>query len=284
MLEILGEHRCHGGIQADYRHDSVETGLPMQFSVFHPPVERKQLVPVLFFLAGLTCTEETFMIKAGAQRCAAEYGIMLVTPDTSPRNTGIEGADKEWDFGHGAGFYLDATEAPWSRHFRMESYVAHELRQLILDEFNADGECVGICGHSMGGHGALTLALRHPDLFCSVSALAPIASPTRCPWGRKAFSHYLGEDRDAWQAHDASELMRTRRTPFPEGILIDQGLDDKFLEEQLLPVEFERACITAHQPLTLRLHEGYDHGYYFIATFIDDHLAFHAQILAKSGK
>lgn len=280
MLEIISEHRCHGGIQAYYRHDSVETGLPMQFSVFHPPLERKQLVPVLFFLAGLTCTEETFMIKAGAQRRAAEYGLMLVTCDTSPRHTGIEGADTDWDLGHGAGFYVDATEAPWSKHFRMESYVAHELRQVILDEFNADGDRVGICGHSMGGHGALTLALRHPDRFRSVSALAPVASPTRCPWGHKAFSAYLGEDSSIWHEHDASELMRNRSTPFPEGILIDQGLADRFLQQQLMPVEFEQACIAARQPLTLRLYDGYDHGYYFISTFIDDHLAHHRAILA----
>jgi S-formylglutathione hydrolase len=219
------------------------------------------------------------MIKAGAQRWAAQHGIMLVAPDTSPRNTGIEGADKDWDFGHGAGFYVDATQAPWDRHFRMESYVALELRDLILGEFKVNQERVGIFGHSMGGHGALTLALRHPQRYQSVSAFAPIASPTRCPWGQKAFANYLGDDRSQWAEHDASELMKQRSTPFPQGILIDQGLADQFLQEQLLPHEFEEACKRANQPLTLRRHEGYDHGYYFISSFMEDHLAFHARIL-----
>lgn len=278
-ITIVSEHRCFGGIQAFYRHDSQETGLPMQFSVFHPPVEENRQVPVLFYLAGLTCTEETFMIKAGAQQWAARYGIMLVAPDTSPRDTGIEGAVLDWDVGEGAGFYLDATQAPWSRHFRMGSYVARELYDLVLAEFNADGERVGIFGHSMGGHGALVLALRHPDRFRSVSAFAPIAAPSRCPWGEKAFSRYLGEDRETWKEYDASELMARKQTPFPQGILIDQGLNDKFLKEQLLPLAFQQACIDARQPLTLRLHEGYDHGYYFISSFIEDHVAFHCGIL-----
>ncbi|HEY8609063.1 MAG TPA: S-formylglutathione hydrolase [Noviherbaspirillum sp.] len=280
MVEILSEHRCHGGVQAFYRHDSRETGLPMRFSVFHPPQETSELVPVLFYLAGLTCTEETFMIKANAQRLAAQYGLMLVAPDTSPRNAGIEGEDREWDLGSGAGFYVDATQPPWDAHYRMESWVAGELFDLVHREFNADAGRAGIFGHSMGGHGALTLALRHPDRYRSVSAFAPIASPSRCPWGEKAFSAYLGPDRTSWLEHDAAELMRKRRSPFPQGILIDQGLDDKFLKEQLLPLQFEQACIDAGQPLTLRLHQGYDHGYYFISTFIDDHLAFHHRILA----
>jgi S-formylglutathione hydrolase len=279
MLEIISEHGCFGGVQAFYRHDSDEIGLPMRFSVYHPPQEKQQPVPMLFYLAGLTCTEETFMVKAGAQHWAAQHGIMLVSPDTSPRNTGIEGVDKEWDFGTGAGFYLDATQAPWSRHFRMESYVAHELHDLVCNQFNADGERPGIFGHSMGGHGALVLALRHRDRFRSVSAFAPIASPTRCPWGQKAFTHYLGDDKAAWKGYDASELMKECTTPFPDGILIDQGLSDKFLDEQLLPHEFEQACAQANQPLTLRRHLGYDHGYYFISTFIEDHLAFHHRIL-----
>ncbi len=279
MLEVLREHRAFGGVQAFYRHDSEKIGLPMQFSVFHPPGEKSQMVPVLFYLAGLTCTEETFMIKAGAQRLAAQYGIMLVAPDTSPRNTGVADADSDWQLGHGAGFYLDATESPWNTHFKMESYVAIELRDLILQEFNADEQKVGIFGHSMGGHGALLLALRHPDRFRSVSAFAPISSPMRCPWGHKALSNYLGDHMQAWQEYDASELMKKRSTPFPEGILIDQGLGDEFLKEQLLPLAFEQACLQANQPLTLRLHEGYDHSYYFIASFIADHLAFHRKIL-----
>jgi S-formylglutathione hydrolase len=281
MLDIISEHGCFGGVQAFYQHDSAEIGLPMRFSVFHPPQEKRQTVPVLFYLAGLTCTEETFMIKAGAQRFAAQHGTMLVAPDTSPRNTGIEGVDKDWDFGSGAGFYLDASQPPWNRHFRMESYLVHELRDLICNQFNADEERVGIFGHSMGGHGALVLALRHPEQFHSVSAFAPIASPTRCPWGQKAFTHYLGDDKSAWNAYDASELMKQRNAPFPDGILVDQGLGDKFLDEQLLPDEFERACKQANQPLTLRRQSGYDHGYYFISTFIEDHINFHQRILAR---
>jgi S-formylglutathione hydrolase len=281
MLEIISEHGCFGGVQAFYQHDSVEIGLPMRFSVYHPPQEKQQPVPILFYLAGLTCTEETFMIKAGAQRWAAQCGIMLVAPDTSPRNTGIEGADKDWDFGTGAGFYLDATQPPWKEHFRMESYLVRELRDLVCNQFNANDERVGIFGHSMGGHGALVLALRHPNHFRSVSAFAPIASPSRCPWGQKALSHYLGDDKTAWNAYDASELMKQRNAPFPDGILIDQGLSDKFLQEQLLPHEFEQACAEANQPLMLRRQPGYDHGYYFISTFIEDHIAFHHGILNR---
>lgn len=281
MIEIISEHGCFGGVQAFYRHDSSEIGLPMRFSVFHPPQEKQQAVPILFYLAGLTCTEETFMIKAGAQRWAAKYGVMLVAPDTSPRNTGIEGADQEWDLGTGAGFYLDATQPPWNRHFRMESYLVHELHDLVCNQFNAEGQRVGIFGHSMGGHGALVLALRHPERFNSVSAFAPIASPTRCPWGQKAFTHYLGDDKAMWQSYDASELMKQRNAPYPDGILIDQGLSDKFLQEQLLPQEFEQACAQAKQPLTLRRHEGYDHGYYFVSSFIEDHINFHQRILNR---
>ena len=275
MLEVISEHRCFGGVQAYYRHDSDIIGLPMRFGVFHPRVEQKQLVPVLFYLAGLTCTEETFFIKAGAQRFASHHGMMLVSPDTSPRGTGIEGEDQDWDFGSGAGFYIDAVQEPWSRHYRMESYLVHELRPLIINEFNADEQRVSIFGHSMGGHGALVLALRHRDLFRSVSAFAPISAPSRCPWGEKAFSNYLGRDRNAWAQYDASELMKQSSSPFPDGILIDQGLGDKFLNEQLLPEQFEQACKQAHQPLMLRRHEGYDHGYYFISTFMADHIAFH---------
>jgi S-formylglutathione hydrolase len=279
MVDIVSEHGCFGGIQAFYRHDSKEIGLPMRFAVYHPPAQRSELVPVLFFLAGLTCTEETFMIKAGAQRFAAQHGIMLVTPDTSPRNTGIENATKEWDLGEGAGFYVDATQPPWSKYFRMESYVVRELRDLIINEFNADENRVGIFGHSMGGHGALTLALRHRDRFRSVSAFAPICSPIHSPWGQKAFSAYFGDDRSLWNAHDATELMKDSKKPFPQGILIDQGLNDPFLQQQLLPALLEDACGRADQPLTLRRHQGYDHGYYFISTFIEDHLAFHHRIL-----
>jgi len=279
MLEELSEHRCFGGVQGFYRHDSDVIGAPMRFSVFHPPVEDHETVPVLFYLAGLTCTEETFMTKAGAQRWAAQHGIMLVAPDTSPRATGIEGATADWDFGEGAGFYLDATQPPWSARFRMESYITQELHAIVFAQFNADAQRVGIFGHSMGGHGALTLALRHPELYRSVSAFAPVVAPMRCPWGQKAFSRYLGDDRTAWAEHDACELMKRRSTPFPHGILIDQGRDDKFLAEQLLPHEFDAACRQAGQPLTLRMQEGYDHGYYFISTFMQDHIAFHRNAL-----
>ncbi len=276
-LETISEHRCFGGVQGFYRHASSEIGLPMKFGVFVPPQAAHGPVPVLFYLAGLTCTEETFAIKAGAQRLAAELGLMLVSPDTSPRDTGIEGASAAWDFGHGAGFYLDATETPWSAHFRMESWITRELRELVLAQFPARSDRVGLFGHSMGGHGALTLALRHPGLYQSVSAFAPIAAPTQCPWGEKAFNGYLGADRAAWAGHDATELVKSGRKAPP--LLIDQGLADNFLAAQLHPHLFEAACAQAGQPLTLRRHEGYDHGYYFIASFIDDHLRHHALTL-----
>jgi S-formylglutathione hydrolase len=278
-LETLNEHACFGGVQGFYRHDSNETGTPMKFGVFVPEQAKRGPVPVLFYLAGLTCNEETFAIKAGAQRHAAEHGLMIVTPDTSPRDTGVANADASWDFGTAAGFYLDATEAPWNRHWRMASYVAHELRKLVLEYFPARDDRLGLFGHSMGGHGALTLALNNPGLYQSVSALAPIAAPMQCPWGVKAFGGYLGDDRNAWARHDATALVeRGARVP---PLLIDQGLADKFLAEQLHPELFEAACRAAGQPLTLRRHAGYDHGYYFIATFIADHLAHHAQHLLR---
>ncbi|ALK31769.1 S-formylglutathione hydrolase [Burkholderia plantarii] len=279
MLELVASHACFGGEQRFYRHESSTIGLPMKFSVYLPrqAVEDGTRVPALFFLAGLTCTEETFMTKAGAQRFAAEHGIALIAPDTSPRGAGVPGEADAWDFGVGAGFYLDATEAPWATHYRMESYLMDELRALVLGALPIEGTRLGIFGHSMGGHGALTLALRHPGVFRSVSAFAPIAAPMRCAWGEKAFSGYLGEDREVWKAHDASELVARSDAPrYADGILIDQGLADKFLPTQLNPEVFEAACREAGQPLTLRRHEGYDHGYYFISTFVADHLAHHA--------
>ena len=278
-IETISEHGCFGGVQGFYRHQSITIGLPMKFSVYQPPAAKLGPVPVLFYLAGLTCSEETFMIKAGAQRFAAEHGLMLVSPDTSPRDTGIDGVDRDWDFGTGAGFYVDATEAPWAQHFRMYSYIVSELREIITKNFAARADRIGVFGHSMGGHGALVLALRNPEIYKSVSAFAPIAAPSKCPWGEKAFSGYLGEDRLRWKDYDASRLMRQSSSPFPAGILIDQGLSDKFLNSQLMPQEFESACKLAAQPLTLRRHAGYDHGYYFIATFIEDHIRFHAKIL-----
>lgn len=276
MIETISEHACFGGVQGFYSHLSAAIGLPMRFSVYQPPQAARGPVPVLFFLAGLTATEETFMIKAGAQRLATELGLMLVSTDTSPRDTGIDGATNDWDFGEGAGFYIDATEAPWRANFQMETWVAVELRELICARFPARADRIGIFGHSMGGHGALTLAIRHPNIFRSVSAFAPISAPTQCAWGEKAFSKYLGHDRQTWKEHDASELMRQRGAQFPNGILVDQGLSDKFYaEKQLRPEVFEAACAKAGQPLTLRRHSGYDHGYYFISTFMADHLAFH---------
>ena len=275
MIDTLSEPACFGGVQGFYRHASARIGLPMQFAVFKPAQPRA----TLFYLAGLTCSVETFPIKAGAQRVAAELGLMLVAPDTSPRRTGIEGEAAEWDFGTAAGFYLDATQAPWAKHFSMESYLVDELLALVVDRFGADPARIGIFGHSMGGHGAITLALRHPGLYRSLSAFAPIAAPTRCPWGEKAFSRYLGPERSAWNAHDAGELMRAARTPYPQGILVDQGLADKFLADQLYPEVFEQACAEAAQPLSLRRHAGYDHGYYFIASFVEDHLRWHAERL-----
>ncbi|HEY1996491.1 S-formylglutathione hydrolase [Paraburkholderia sp.] len=279
MLELLASHACYGGVQRIYRHDSGLIGLPMRFSVYLPPQASQGKVPALFYLAGLTCTEETFPIKAGAQRFAAQHGIALIAPDTSPRGTGIPGESAAWDFGVGAGFYVDATQQPWSRHFRMYSYVRDELRETVLANLPVNGERLGIFGHSMGGHGALMMALRNPDIYRSVSAFAPIAAPSRCPWGEKAFSGYLGEDREAWKQYDSSELVARASHKFAEGILIDQGLSDQFLAEQLYPDVFEAACRAAGQPLTLRRHEGYDHGYYFISTFIEDHLAHHAKVL-----
>jgi len=282
MLELISEHACFGGTQRFYRHDSREIGLPMRFSVFIP--ERadgdQTRMPALFYLAGLTCNEETFMTKAGAQRAAAQAGLILIAPDTSPRGAGVAGETDSWDFGVGAGFYLDATQEPWSRHYRMYSYI-HELRELVVKELPVDGARLGIFGHSMGGHGALTMALKRPDVFRSVSAFAPIAAPSKCPWGQKAFNGYLGGDTAAWARYDASLLMAGLKTPFPAGILIDQGLGDKFLTEQLYPEAFEEACRAAAQPLELRRHARYDHGYYFISTYMEDHIRFHARNLVK---
>jgi len=277
VLETLSEHACFGGVQGFYRHASATIGLPMKFGVYRPPQAAHGPVPVVFYLAGLTCNEETFAIKAHAQATAARLGLMLVTPDTSPRGTGVAGADAAWDFGDGAGFYLDATQAPWAPHWRMGSYVAQELFAFVPQAFAARADRVGLFGHSMGGHGALTLALKHPGQYASVSAIAPIAAPMHAPWGHKAFSGYLGEDRAAWAAHDATELVKAGAKAPP--LLVDQGLADKFLAEQLHPHRFEDACRAAGQPLTLRRHDGYDHGYYFIQTVVADHLEHHAAAL-----
>ena len=283
--ELLSEHACFGGVQRFYKHESSSIGLPMRFSVFLPAqAVAGERVPTLIYLAGLTCNEETFMTKAGAQRRAAELGLALIAPDTSPRGAGIAGESDAWDFGLAASFYLDATQAPWSTHYRMESYLTQELISVIAEYLPIDTHRIGLFGHSMGGHGALSLALRHPGLFASLSAFAPICAPSQCAWGQKAFRGYLGGDQTEWLQHDATALMGAKKTaPYPEGILIDQGLADKFLEAQLQPQLLEAACQSAGQPLTLRRHAGYDHGYYFISTFINDHLDHHAQILTRTN-
>ncbi len=279
-LETLGTHRCFGGMQGFYRHPSSETGTLMRFAVFVPPQAEKGPVPVLWFLAGLTCTEENFATKAGAQRAAAELGLMLVAPDTSPRGEGVpDDPDKAYDFGLGAGFYVDATEAPWSRHYRMYSYVTRELPALIAANFPADPARQGITGHSMGGHGALTLALRNPDRYRSVSALAPIVAPAQVPWGKKALGGYLGADPKAWRTADAVALIEDGHK-VPE-ILVDQGEADQFLAEQLKPALLTAACAAAGITCTLRHQPGYDHSYYFIASFIEDHLRWHAERLRR---
>ncbi|MGI9341821.1 MAG: S-formylglutathione hydrolase [Gammaproteobacteria bacterium] len=278
-MELLSQTRCFDGSLGYYRHDAETTNCAMRFSAFVPAQAATGPVPVLWWLSGLTCTEENFTVKAGAYRKAAELGLMIVAPDTSPRGDGVPD-DDGYDLGQGAGFYVDATREPWAKNFQMYSYITAELPGVVLAEFPANADAQGICGHSMGGHGALTLALRNPDRYRSLSAFAPIAAPTECPWGQKALTAYLGDDRAAWQRYDASALMTTAgdRSAYSE-ILIDQGGADEFLEAQLMPEKFAAACRANKQELRLRLHEGYDHSYFFIATFIDDHLQHHADIL-----
>jgi S-formylglutathione hydrolase len=277
-LTLISEHACHGGVQRFYRHESRETRGPMRFSVYLPPQARAGKVPVLYFLSGLTCTEETFCIKSHAQKYAAESGLMLISPDTSPREPRIPGDAASWDFGIAAGFYLDATQAPWSQNYRMYSYVTRELPELVAAHLPAKADAAGIFGHSMGGHGALTLALRNPQQYKSVSAFAPICAPMQCPWGKKAFANYLGSDTRSWRDHDATELVANRA--FPGLILIDQGSADQFLAEQLLPEKFAAAAAKSGQRLNLRMQPGYDHGYYFIQTFMADHVRHHAEQLS----
>jgi S-formylglutathione hydrolase len=278
-IETHSEHASFGGKTGFYGHHSEACDVGMRFAVYTPPQAAEGPVPVLYYLAGLTCTEETFMIKAGAQRHAAEHGLMLVAPDTSPRDANVPGEDDDWDFGTGASFYVDATEEPWSQHYKMYSYVTRELPSVVEENFPARPDVRGVFGHSMGGHGALVCALKNPYLFRSVSAFAPVSAPTRVPWAEKAFTGYLGENREAWKSYDAGELVRER--PFPDGrtILVDQGLSDQFLEEQLLPEALEEACAESGQALTLNRREGYDHSYYFISTFMEDHVRHHAAAL-----
>jgi S-formylglutathione hydrolase len=278
-ITTVSLNKCFGGTQAVHSHDSSELGCTMRFGVFLPPQAAAGRVPALYWLSGLTCTEENFIVKAGAQRVASELGMALIVPDTSPRGLAIPGEAESFDFGLGAGFYVDATQAPWSRGYRMYSYVTRELPALVAANFPVDVERVGIFGHSMGGHGALTIALKNPRDYRSVSAFAPIASPMRCPWGEKALSRYLGTDREAWREYDATALIETRGWAGP-AILVDQGTKDQFLEPQLKPQLLRDACEAARVPLELRMQEGYDHSYFFIATFIADHLRFHARNLS----
>lgn len=277
-MKTRAEHRAFGGRQGFYEHDSAACAGPMRFSVYLPPSALAGArAPALYFLAGLTCSDETFMIKAGAQRVAAALGLALVACDTSPRATRFSGDDEAWDFGLGAGFYLDASAAPWSAAYRMHRYVVDELPALVERAFPIAADARAIFGHSMGGHGALVAALRRPERYRSVSAFAPIAAPSEVPWGQKAFSRYLGPERAAWAEWDASLLLC--RGTFDGTILVDQGSDDQFLVEQLRPERLRAACAAAGQPLELRLRDGYDHSYWMIATFVEDHLRHHARAL-----
>ena len=274
-MERIEHHASFGGRQEVWKHASRALGCEMRLGVYLPPAALAgERCPVLYWLSGLTCTEQNFITKAGAQQHAAQHGLILVAPDTSPRGTDVAD-DPGYDLGQGAGFYLDATQAPWAPHFRMEDYVVNELPALVEQHFPAT-EKRAIFGHSMGGHGALTLALRHPGRYASVSAFAPIVAPSQVPWGQKVFAAYLGDDRAAWAAHDAVALVATARERLP--LLVDQGEDDEFLP-QLQPELLRAACSQAGHPLTLRLWPGYDHSYYFIASFIGEHVAHHARAL-----
>ena len=280
-IETLNETACFGGRIGFYPHASECNDCDMQFSVFVPPQADHGNVPVLTFLSGLTCTEENFMVKSGAQRVAAELGLMLVSPDTSPRGADVpDDPDDDYDFGLGAGFYLNATAEPWSRHYHMYDYVTQELPAVVFNNFPGDAERHGLTGHSMGGHGALTIGLRNPDLYRSLSAFAPICTTLHSPWGRKALGYYLGGDTTSWHEYDACEVARSVSDPTAyDKILVDQGADDPYREEQLQPERLQQACAESGLPLALRVHDGYDHGYYFIATFIEEHLRHHAKRL-----
>jgi S-formylglutathione hydrolase len=282
-LTQLSKHSAFGGAVGFYQHGSAVNRCDMKFAVFVPDVAPGRKLPVVTYLSGLTCTEETFMIKAGAQRVAAELGLILVAPDTSPRGAGVpDDPDGAYDFGLGAGFYLNATATPWREHYHMYDYVRSELQAIVIDEFPCDRDRQGIFGHSMGGHGALTIGLRNPDIYRSISAFAPICSPIHCPWGQKALGNYLGDDRDEWMQYDASELIDNGHVSAPENrVLVDQGLDDQFLDEELHPARLEAACEKKGIALELRRHAGYDHGYYFISTFMEDHLRHHLDLLSS---
>ena len=278
MTELIDSHLCFGGEQQRYRHRSEVLGCEMVYSVYLPPQARQAAVPVLYYLSGLTCTDENFVAKAGAQQYAAAHGIAIVAPDTSPRGEGVpDDPEGAWDFGLGAGFYVNATEAPWNQHYRMYDYVVEELPALVASSLPVDHDRVGITGHSMGGHGALTIGLRNPDRFRSISAFAPITSPSECPWGHKALGHYLGTDRNLWLAHDTCHLIGQATSQRP--ILVDQGGADGFMVEQLKPELLLAASAAADYPINLRIQAGYDHSYVFVASFIGEHIAFHASHL-----
>jgi S-formylglutathione hydrolase len=281
-IETISETNCFGGKIGFYRHASKANNCDMRFSVFVPPQAAQAKVPVVTFLSGLTCTEENFMIKSGAQRVAAELGIMLVSPDTSPRGDDVaDDQDENYDFGLAAGFYLNATEEPWSRHYHMYDYVTSELYPAVFDNFPGDPCRHGLSGHSMGGHGALTIGLRNPHLYQSISAFSPICSTLHSPWGQKALGYYLGSDTSTWHDYDSCEVARNiKNAGTHKKILIDQGLDDPYFEEQLRTELFEQACTESGLSLEARYHAGYDHGYYFISTFIEDHLRHHSELLA----
>ena len=276
-IETINEQKCFGGIQGFYTHVSSETGTKMSFSLYSPPQGKKGKVPVLWFLSGLTCTEENFTAKSGAQHFAAQHGVILIVPDTSPRGLDLPGEHDDYDFGSAAGFYVDATQAPWSSNYRMYSYVTEELPNLAFDNFACDPSRQGIFGHSMGGHGALVCALRNPGRYRSVSAFSPICSPMNCPWGEKAFEGYLGPDKTAWKEYDTCQLIIAGKRV--EKILVDQGTTDPFLNDQLKPDNLVSACESARIPLELRMQDGYDHSYYFIASFIADHITWHSNTL-----
>lgn len=277
-FRLIETHQCFDGTQNVYAHYSESTHSEMRFALYLPPAAKQKSVPVLYWLSGLTCSEQNFITKAGAQRMAAMLGLALVAPDTSPRGLNLPGESDRENFGEGAGFYLDATKMPWKKHYRMYRYISSELPLFIAENFPVDKNKMGIFGHSMGGHGALTIGIKHPELFHSLSAFSPLCAPTQTPWGRTAFQGYLGNEEQSWQDYDASQLII--KHPWPHGeILIDQGTADPFLEEQLKPELFAAACAQAHVPLTLRMQKHYGHNYYFIATFIEDHLRFHAEQL-----
>ena len=278
MAELIDSHLCLGGEQRRYRHRADSLACDMVFSVFLPPQAASGPVPVLYYLSGLTCTDENFVAKAGAQQFAAEHGIAIVAPDTSPRGDGVpDDPEGSWDFGLGAGFYVNATQAPWNDHYRMYDYIVEELPKVVGDLLPIDADRSSITGHSMGGHGALTIGLRNPSQFQSISAFSPICSPSECPWGHKALGNYLGANTSDWLEHDASHLIGQANTHLP--ILVDQGGADGFLVEQLKPELLLQAATRAEYPITLRVQAGYDHSYFFVASFIAEHLAFHAKYL-----